>query len=506
MLHTGELIVDHFAGGGGVATGVQMATGRPVDIAVNHDEDALVLHIENYPDTKHYCESVWEVDPYEATAGRKIALCWFSPDCKHFSKAKGDKPREKHIRGLAWVAVRWAATVRPRVIMLENVEEFKEWGPLLANGKPDPKQKGRTFRSFVNALKLHGYEVEWRELKACDYGAPTTRKRFFLIARSDGKAIAWPKATHGKKDSLAVQSGKLQPYRTAAEILDFTRPCQSIFKRKKPLSQNTMRRIAYGIERFVLKNDKPFIIKVNHGGKQFRGQPIDQPIQTITTKNGWGLVQPYLSQVSQTLAAPTLIQMGYGEANGQKPRVLDIHQPIGTITAGGNKFAVAEARLAPAEDDILAASHIIKMRGTNLGHAVTEPLHTITAGGNHFGEVRTFLKAYGSESQPDETLGLITIDGVLYQIVDIGMRMLEPYELFAAQGFPKGYIIDRVNNGKKAYSKASQVARCGNSVSPVIPYHLVKSNLPELCAQSRTDSITACWKVNGQYELALSSG
>jgi DNA (cytosine-5)-methyltransferase 1 len=536
VLYSGEIVVDNFAGGGGASTGIEMAFGRPVDIAINHDLEAIAMHRANHPETVHYCDSVWDVKPVDITRGQRVALCWFSPDCKHFSKAKGGKPKEKHIRGLAWVAVRWATTVKPRVIILENVEEFKDWGPLLADGRPDPKKKGHTFRSFVKALRSHGYDVEWREgIKACDFGAPTSRKRFFLIARCDGQPIVWPKPTHGAPNTLAVQSGKLQPYRTAAEIIDFSRPCPSIFGRTKELSPNTKRRIARGIERFVINNAKPFIIKVNHGGENFRGQEIDKPLQTITSKNGWGIVTPFIARIGQTgfaadrlqysveqplttittktehcLVTPTLIQMGYGEAEGQEPRVLDLHKPLGTITAGGNKFGIAEAVLAPASEHqadrskaTLAASHIVKFKGTNIGQAVTDPLQTITAV-NHFGEVRTFLEEYSSGSGTDiEHLGFVTIDGQLYQIVDIGFRMLEPYELFAAQGFPADYIIDRVDGGRP-YPKSEQVARCGNSVSPVIPNALVRANLPELCVESDPDSSTAGWKTSGQFELALS--
>ncbi|MFS0841324.1 DNA cytosine methyltransferase [Paenibacillus sp. 1P03SA] len=537
VIYSGEIVVDNFAGGGGASTGIEMAIGRAVDIAINHDLDAIAMHKINHPETVHYCESVWDVNPVEVTRGRRVALCWFSPDCKHFSKAKGGKPKEKHIRGLAWVAVRWAATVKPRVIILENVEEFKDWGPLLPNGNPDPKKKGHTFRSFVKALQNNGYSVEWREgIKACDYGAPTTRKRFFLIARCDDQPIAWPKPTHGAPNTLDVQTKKLKPYRTAAEVIDFSRHCPSIFGRKKELSPNTKKRIARGMMRFVINNAKPFIIKVNHSGDNFRGQEIDKPLQTITSKNGYGVVTPFIARIGQTgfgadrlqyevekplttittkaehcLVSPTLIQVGYGEAKGQQPRVLNLQKPLGTITAGGNKFGLAEAILAPASDyrsdrsnATMAASHIIKFKGTNVGQAVTDPLQTITAV-NHFGEVRTFLEEYYPESDSDmdeNQLGYVTIDGQLYQIVDIGFRMLEPYELFAAQGFPSDYIIDRVDGGKP-YPKSAQVARCGNSVSPVIPNALVRANLPELCVEAHPDSATAGWKKTGQYELAL---
>ncbi|MCY9198091.1 DNA cytosine methyltransferase [Bacillus atrophaeus] len=464
-----EIIVDNFAGGGGASTGIELATGVSVDIAINHDPDAVAMHKVNHPNTKHYCESVWDVDPVEAANGRPVGLAWFSPDCKHFSKAKGGKPVEKKIRGLAWVAVRWAATVKPRVIMMENVEEFQTWGPLRKDGRPDPLQKGRTFRSFVNALKIHGYHVEWKELKACDYGAPTIRKRLFLIARRDGRPIVWPKPTHWDPESADVKAGKLKPWRTASEIMDWTLDTPSIFNRKKPLSENTLRRIARGIQRFVLNNPDPFIIKVNHSGDFFRGQAIDKPLQTVTAKNGWGIVDPIL------------IQMGYGDPEGR--RVLDLQKPLGTITAGGNKFAIA-------------TSHLIKLRGTcRDGQTVTNPMPTITAGGLHVGEVRAFLtKFYGSDTGQSlegplhtittkDRFGLVTIKGEKYQIVDIGMRMLQPHELFAAQGFPKDYVIDRDASGKR-YSKAKQVARCGNAVPPPFAENLVRANLPELCGES----------------------
>lgn len=552
MLATREIIVDNFAGGGGASTGIELATGESVDIAINHDRDAIAMHEANHPNTIHYCEDVWDVDPREAAAGRPVGLVWLSPDCKHHSKARGGKPVDKKIRGLAWIAVRWAATVKPRVIMLENVEEFKTWGPLMAerdpdtgrlmkkvyrkDGKrfdlvvsdpgevvpkelrsmvPDPKQVGRTFNSFVNALKAQGYEVDWRELRACDYGAPTIRKRLFLIARRDGKPIVWPKPTHGAPDSLPVQAGRLKPWRTAAEIIDWSIPCKSIFGRNKPLSENTLRRIFRGIERFVIHDPRPFIIKINHGGDVFRGQEISEPMQTITSKNGWGIV------------APTLIQMGYGERPGQEPRVLDLYKPVGTVTAGGNKFAIATAFLAKhygggytgagnsaesplstitaTDHNALVTSHLVKLRGTcKDGQRVTDPMPTITAGGLHVGEVRTFLQKYASHpSDAADGLGLVKIDGILYQIVDIGMRMLEPHELFAAQGFPSSYIIDRYANGKPV-SKAAQVARCGNSVSPVIPKALVQANLPELCVGSgKRLSLERYKEEEGQLQFSM---
>jgi len=491
---TREIIVDNFAGGGGASTGIEMAIGRSVDIAINHDPAAIAMHRANHPETEHYCESVWDVDPREVAQGRPVGLCWLSPDCTHFSKAKGGKPREKKIRGLAWVALRWAATVRPRVIMLENVEEFTTWGPLVAKcdpetGRmlkiipgdedeedlvvvsepgeyvpteqrfmiPDPNQKGRTFRTFVNALRRQGYQVDWRELRACDYGAPTIRKRFFLVARCDGRPIVWPEPTHGDPKSAAVKSGKLKPWRTAAEIIDWSLPCPSIFERKKPLAKNTLRRIARGLQKFVIENPKPFI-----------APEAEEPLGTITA-GGMGK--------SQLVAA--FLSSYYGETSPGEARGSRLDEPAHTVTAGGNRFA-------------LVTSHLVKMRGTNIGQPFAEPLQTITAGGNHFGEVRAFLMAYygtGVGQTLDEPLhtvvtkdrfGLVTVHGREYQIVDIGMRMLEPHELFAAQGFPDTYIIDRDADGK-SYPKSAQVARCGNSVPPPFAEALVRANLPEHC-------------------------
>lgn len=568
-----EIIVDNFAGGGGASTGIELAIGRSVDIAINHDPVAIAMHKANHPGTEHYCESVWDVDPRKAAAGRPVALCWLSPDCKHFSKAKGGKPVEKHIRGLAWVAVRWAATVRPKVIMLENVEEFKTWGPLLKDGKPDQKQKGRTFNCFVNALKRQGYQVDWRELRACDYGAPTIRKRLFLIARCDGRPIVWPKPTHGDPESPEVKSGKLKPWRTAAEIIDWSISCTSIFERKRPLAENTMRRIARGIQRFVINNPNPFIVKVNHGRNDFRGQKVDEPMQTITAKNGWGIVSPFIARIGQTgfggdrmqyqieqplttvttkaehlLIAPVIARQ-FGNSVGHS-----MDEPLGTITAGGGgKSQLVTAFLAgaggptymgkPVPVDVpmrtvitenhralvsaflskyhgekspteargqlpdeplrtldtsnrfsLVTSHLVKLRGTcQHGQLVTEPMPTVTAGGLHVGEVRAFLLKYystGSIGQAcdeplhtittKDRLGLVTVEGQDYQIIDIGMRMLEPHELFAAQGFPKEYIIDIDHEGRRL-SKAEQVAKCGNSVPPDLTEALTRANLPELC-------------------------
>jgi len=444
-----EIIVDNFAGGGGASTGIEMATGLSVDIAINHDPAAIAMHKANHPDTEHYCESVWDVDPVEAVKGRPVGLAWFSPDCKHFSKAKGGKPVNKNIRGLAWVAVRWAATVKPRVIMLENVEEFKTWGPV-KDGQPDLSKRGKTFNSFINALKRLGYAVDWRELRACDYGAPTIRKRFFLVARRDGRPIVWPEPTHGDPNSLAVKVGKLKPWRAAAEIIDWEIGTPSIFSRKRPLVPNTMQRIALGLQKFIIDNPDPFIAPVNPVGNDNRH-----------------LVSAFLAQY-YTETVP-------GEVRGQS-----LMDPIYTIPTA-NRFG-------------LVTSHLIKFRGNNLGHSAREPLHTITAGGNHLGEVRAFLMAYYGASigqsvgEPLHTIttrdrfSLVTVMGQDYQIADIGMRMLQPHELYPGQGFPPNYIIDQDHEGKP-YPKTEQVARCGNSVPPPFADALVRANLPEFCVK-----------------------
>ena len=307
MIH-GELIVDNFAGGGGASTGIEIATGYSVDIAINHDPEAIRMHKANHPSTKHYCEDVWQVDPVKACGGHPVALAWFSPDCKHFSKAKGGKPKDKFIRGLAWVSCRWAGLVRPRVIMLENVEEFKTWGPLNRGHRPIKAKQGVTFRRFVQQLEDLGYEVQFRELVAADYGAPTMRKRFFLIARCDGRPIVWPEPTHGPVDSKAVKAGLLKPYVGAYTQIDFSRPCPSIFdtseeiKEKygiravRPLAPKTMDRIARGLKKFVLDNPEPFIIQCNHGGERKAGD-IRAPLPTITGKHGYGIAVPKLAPI-----------------------------------------------------------------------------------------------------------------------------------------------------------------------------------------------------------------
>lgn len=432
-----EIIVDNFAGGGGASTGIEIAIGRSVDIAINHDPAAIAMHRANHPGTKHYTEDVWKVDPVEACAGRPVGLAWFSPDCKHFSKAKGSKPVSNKIRGLAWLAVKWAKKVRPRVIMLENVEEFQDWGRLRkSDSKPDPAYKGETFRRFVGQLKHLGYQVDYRLLRACDFGAPTTRKRFFLIARCDGRPIVWPEPTHGDPESLDVLSGIKKPWVPVRDCIDWTIPCPSIFASSKeiydqygiravrPLAPATMKRIADGIARF---RDKPFLIQY-HSSREFRGQGVDEPLMTVDASNRYGLCMAFLTQFN---------------------------------------------------------NHCV-------GSSPSEPIPTLTAQSNHFGLCTAFLTAYFgngydtpvSEPMPTQTgkdrFGLVTVYGNEYRITDIGLRMLTPRELFDAQGFPHDYIIDHDADGND-YPRGEQVAKCGNAVCPPIPTALVRANLPELC-------------------------
>ena len=603
MIH-GELIVDNFAGGGGASTGIEMATGYSVDIAINHDPEAIKMHKANHPNTKHYCENVWAVDPVKACNGHPVGLAWFSPDCKHFSKAKGGKPKDKNIRGLAWVACRWAGLVRPRVIMLENVEEFKTWGPLNRGHHPIKAKQGKTFEKFVQQLNDLGYTVEFKELIAADYGAPTMRKRFFLIARCDGKPIVWPEPTHAPADSEKVKAGLLEPYVGAYTQIDFSRPCPSIFdtseeiKEKygiravRPLASKTLDRIAKGLKKFVLDNPEPFIIQCNHGGER-RPNDIREPMPTITGKHGYGIVEPYMVQIGQTgfakdrskdvreplttivsknehclieptlapymgtnttnhpggnckdpihtittgnqqcLISPTLIQY-HSETSKDGVRGQAIKDPIMTVDSS-NRYGLVASFLHKYYDggykgagetvenplptvtawdhNSVVTANLIQMNNHCDGKDIRQPLPTITAGDGHFGEVRAFLiKYYGQGTgqdieQPLDTVtardrfGLVTIEGVDYQIVDIGLRMLEPRELYGCQGFPDDYIIDHDYTGK-TYPRSEQVRRCGNAVCPPIPAALVRANLPELCVAERMPNMQIEAEQTGQLRFA----
>ena len=604
----GELIVDNFAGGGGASTGIEMATGYSVDIAINHDPEAIKMHKANHPNTKHYCENVWEVDPVKACNGHPVGLAWFSPDCKHFSKAKGGKPVEKNIRGLAWVVLKWAALVRPRVIMLENVEEFQTWGPCIPirdkdTGRvivsmvgrhdrekneprtrvadpgevvpvdrqifqPDPKRSGQTYKKWRKQLEALGYEIDTKELVAADYGAPTMRKRFFMIARCDGKPIVWPEPTHGPADSEAVKAGLAKPYVGAYTQLDFSMPCPSIFDTSKeikekygiravrPLAQKTMDRIARGLKKFVLDNPEPFIIQCNHGGER-RQNDIKEPLPTITGKHGYGIVEPKIVPYmgtnttnhpggncknpihtittgnQQCLISPTLIQY-HSETSNDEVRGQSIEEPIMTVD-GSNRYGLVTSFLHKYYDggytgagdtvenplptvtswdhNSLCAVNLIQMNNHCDGRDVKEPIPTITAGDGHFGEVRAFLiKYYGSGTGQDvkepldtvtsrDRFGLVTINGTDYKIVDIGLRMLEPKELYGCQGFPDDYIIDHDYTGK-TYPRSEQVRRCGNAVCPPIPAALVKANLPELCVAKRTGNMRIAQEQTGQLRFA----
>ncbi|HCA3882067.1 TPA: DNA cytosine methyltransferase [Salmonella enterica] len=569
-----EIIVDNFAGGGGASTGIEMAIGRSVDIAINHDPNAIAMHTTNHPDTLHYCESVFTVKPKIVTAGRPVALAWYSPDCRHFSKAKGAKPVEKSIRGLAWIELRWGLEVRPRVMMLENVGEFRTWGTLLAGEmRPDPERTGETFEAFVGMLttgipanhpalaecceflnisldsedaarlvKGLGYTVEYRELRACDYGAPTIRKRFFMVARCDGQPVVWPEPTHGDPKSEAVISGHLKPWRTAAECIDWSIPAPSIFERKKPLAENTLRRIARGIQRFVIDSEQPyivpFIVKCNHTSTKtsydcFRGQTLGEPLQTVTKSPGYAVAVPHLTKFrtgatgqNVTDPAPTITAGGGGKSqlvsaflakhyggNYTGPGV-GLDEPAHSVTTVDHHAAVAAhlvvnntghaggAADSPAHTvttgnhHAVVASHLVKLRGTcRDGQRTDEPAPTITAGGLHVGEVQTTLAvdeydeqraqqvlAFLKEYCGADSTGLVEIGGVTYRIVDIGMRMLQPRELYRAQGFPDWYVIEHDFRGVK-YAKDKQVARCGNAVPPQFAEALVRANLPELCVK-----------------------
>jgi DNA (cytosine-5)-methyltransferase 1 len=534
-----ELVVDLFAGGGGASTGIEQAIGRHVDIAVNHDPEAVSLHEANHPQTKHYTCDVFEVDPLDVTGGQPIGLLWASPDCKHFSKAKGGKPVSKKIRGLANVIAEWAEKVHPRIICMENVEEFKTWGPLDENNYPIPERAGELFREWRARIEAQGYVGEFRELRAADYNTPTIRRRLFGVFRCDGEPIVWPEPTHGKAGTLPVRVRKLKPWRTAAECIDWSIPCPSIFDRKRPLADATLRRVAKGVMRYVVETAEPFIVPIaNWSGERVNAS--SEPLTTVTANPKGG---------AHALVVPTLVQTGYGERPGQAPRVPGVEKPLGTAV-DGQKHALVAAFLAKhytgvvgselpeplgtvttTDHHSLVAAHLVhmghgeqsangakrwshgvrdvgeplntvtasgmpaavvtsnlvKLRGTSTAQAADEPLHTVSAQGTHFAEVRAFLlKYYGTDQDPklDEPLhtvttkdrfALVTVKGEQYAIVDIGLRMLSPRELYRAQGFPDTYIIDRGAKGEPM-TKTAQVRMCGNSVCPPLARAIVAAN------------------------------
>lgn len=514
-----EIIVDNFAGGGGASTGIELAAGRPVAIAINHDPDAILLHKTNHPYTEHLQASVWDVDPVAVCRGRPVGLAWFSPDCKHFSKAKGAALVDRNIRGLAWIVLRWAALVRPRVIMLENVEEFQTWGPV-RKGKPVKSKAGQTFRKWKQQLSDLGHTIDHRELVAADYGAPTTRKRFVLVARCDGKPIVWPERTHAPRDSEEVKPGKCLPWRAATEIIDWTIPGYSIFDSKqkimeqygvkvvRPLAENTMRRVIRGVDKFTIRSGKPFIVPTGYGerkGQAPRVHDMDAPLSTV------------VSTVKQILVSPNLIQ--YHTEQTENVRASGLDNPINTVDAS-NRYGLTCANLVEyygngvpldisdpmhtvtAHDrEALVAANIAEFKGKDIGQDCRKPLRTITAGGGEFGvvrvtlihawnmgywpQVRALLNRFCGYDLADNECLVLMIGGVGYYIADITLRMLTPRELYNAMGFPPDYIIDHDYMGN-AYGKTKQVARCGNAVCPPLAEAMVRANLPEWCGEKIT--------------------
>jgi len=561
-LRPGEIGVDLFAGGGGWSEGFQRATGVPPAVAVNHDKDAIAMHSANHPESEHLQEDVFTVDPLTATRGRAVGWLHASPDCRHFSRAKGSAPKtagalSKRIRGLAWVVVQWAKAVRPRIISLENVGEFVTWGPLHQQGPKagtaNKRQAGTTFRKFIGALQALGYVVEWRVLNAADFGAPTSRKRLFVIARRDGRRIVWPTPTHGPKGAL--------PYRTAAECIDWSIPAPSIFDRKKPLADATLRRIAEGIRRFVLDNPKPFIVNLTHGG---RLESIDEPMQTVTaahrgekaiivptlvannTNNAPQSVEDPLGTITSGnrhyAVAPTLIQTGYGERAGQKPRALNMEAPLGTVVGGGQKHAMVAAMLkhyggvvghtmeqplgtiTSWDHHSLLAVHVESMYSNSTGSGADQPLPTITAQSNHhgivaaslakyygrdehgqtvtepmhtiptkdrFALVAAFLSRYHGERRPGEKGRVESVEdplptqstenrfGVVTVIIEGETYAIADIGMRMLQ--PRE--LARAQGFPDSYiltgTKSSQVARIGNSVPPAFPEAIVAANLDD---------------------------
>ena len=521
-----EIIVDNFAGGGGASTGMELATGRIVSIAINHDPDAILMHKTNHPRTRHLQASVWDVDPVKECGGSPVGLAWFSPDCKHFSKAKGAALVDRNIRGLAWIVLRWAGTVRPRVIILENVEEFQTWGPV-RRGKPIKKKAGQTFQRWKKQLSDLGYTIEHRELVAADYGAPTTRKRFVLVARCDGQPIVWPEQTHDKDGADG-----LPKWRAAAEVIDWTQPCYSIFATKeeiknqygvnvvRPLADNTMRRVIRGVDKFVIKAKTPYIVPwtvtntCNSVGSQ-----VTAPVHTVTTAGNQLLLSPALIQYHTEQS-----ENMRGQSVAEPLRTVDASNRYGLIAANlveyygnGNPLNVAEPmRTVTSHDrEALTLTHICEFKGQDIGQDEGKPLRTITASAGEFAEIRTEVRTYGPgadmkhwpeirallnrfcgyDLKESEVLTL-EIGGASYFVADIGLRMLTPRELYNAMGFPPDYIIDHDYTGR-AYGKSKQVARCGNAVCPPMAEAVVRANLPEWCGKKL--------RTMGELERAVSA-
>ncbi len=511
-----EMVVDLFAGGGGASTGIERALRRSPDIAINHSPEAIAMHEANHPATRHFREDVWKVPPREVCGSRRVGLLWMSPDCTHHSRAKGKKPLDKKRRALAYAGIRWAREVRPRVIFGENVQEFEDWGGLDDLDRPDPAKKGKSFLAWVAKLRSYGYEVQWRVLVAADHGAATTRERLYFVARCDGQPIVWPEPSHGP--------GRAAAWLPASSIIRWDILGRSIFDRDKPLVEASLRRIAVGLERYVLGATDPFIVKyygtgavadvadpldtitsrdrfglvapfiIRHGhystitgaglregcgAGTFRGQRATDPVATICATNDKHLVAPYLIPVRTTtaanrgelaLVAAAFVAKGYGGPNGHATPGTSAHSPLSTITAQDHNH--------------LAAAWITKYYGTSTGSDARAPFPTVTAngrGGGHLAEVRALLRRYGRETgKAQGTLfeaepGLLTLGGEVYQVADVTLRMFEPGELFAAQGFPSSYII-RPDFGGKPMTKTAQIELCGNSVCPPIAEAIVAAN------------------------------
>lgn len=550
-----ECFVDSFAGGGGASTGIEMATGHPVDIAINHDQSAIMMHRRNHPFTEHYIEDIWQVDPKTAVRGRHVRLAWFSPDCKHFSRAKGAALVDKKIRGLAWVVLRWAAKVKPDVIMLENVPEFVTWGPV-RKGKPVKSKTGQTYRQWLKQLHELGYVIETRKLCAADYGAPTIRTRFHLIARRDGKPIVWPERSHAPRDLPEVKIGKYLPWRSAAEIINWDLPCPSIFDTKqaiketygitavRPLKDNTLRRIARGLDKFVIKSTEPFIVPIGYGenkGQKPRVHDIKEPLSTVVGSIKQYLCDPVMIPYVMCnnannaphgmndpvptvttgnrnfLVSPTLIQY-HTEQSDREVRGQTLDEPIRTVDAA-NRYGLSAAYMTEyygnAGDGIgirepmhtvtakdregVTLAHLAHFKGQDKGQSPLDPLMTVTARDGQFadvrtvlvkwdgrtdlhrwGEVRKLLNTYCDYNIAEDEVLLLNVCGNWYFISDIGLRMLTPRELYDAMGFPHDYIIDRDIHGNPI-KRADQVARCGNAVCPAVAEALVRANLPEYC-------------------------
>ena len=621
-----EIVVDFFCGGGGAGTGLEIGLGRAVSVAKNHSPAAISMHTVNHPHAKHFTTDVFEGDPDTECGGRAVGWFHMSPDCTHHSQAAGGQPRKREIRNLSWIGLKWAGMKKPRVISLENVKQILQWGPLVAkrcklSGRviklgggiaepgevvpvseqflvPNPKRRGQTWEVFVAELETLGYVVEWRVIKACDFGAPTSRERLFMIARCDGQPIVWPEPTHAKNPAKGQQK-----WRTAAECIDWTIPSKSIFGRKKDLAPATLRRVAKGMRKFVLDTATPFIVPIaNWSGESV--QSSGEPLRTVTS---------YPKGGAFSIVSPTLIQTGYGERTGQAPRVPGLDQPLGTVVAGGVKHALASACIVQAGhgegsgknkrrshgvNDIngpvgtitasgggqsiatvfmaqmnggfntvaaksmddpmttvtntgsqqqLVTANLVHLRGNCDARDLNDPLHTISAGGTHHGLMTAFMERqfgasvgqyldepaptitaggggksslvelklspevkagalrvaaflisyYGTENvsgiaAPTPTittrdrLALVTvlIKGTPYVIVDICLRMLQPAELYKAQGFPADYIISHGADGKP-FTKTQQVHMCGNSVSPPPMAALARANDPWLSVASQ---------------------